>query len=161
MYNAWNEGLRVCVQLLYKYIDGELFSHKVSGKDDESIVFDISPSARFNDNLLAGISHSMELMLASNILYRWLVAKAPEIAPSYQPYVEQYSNGIVLLLSHRKTPVQGFSSTSGSDTSIDKGTEYFATSGSDTSIDKGTEYFATKTLDNIKFEQYAKCNSNN
>lgn len=109
MYNAWNDGMRICVQLLYKYIDGDLFSYKITG-DDDSLVFNISASARFNEGLLQGVASSMELMLASNILYRWLVAKAPEIAPSYQPYVEHYSNGIVLLLSQRKSPIKYFDS---------------------------------------------------
>ena len=106
----WIEGCEAVVQLLKKYITSGTVVHGLSAYDsNEVFTLTAEMPARFNTLLEGSISTNIKMLIACNIIARWLEVQVPEAAAKYKEEASGYSEELKTKLLYRIEPGNKFS----------------------------------------------------
>lgn len=141
----WIEGVAAVIQLLKRHLKGDTITHDLMNYDKEEVLnISIVLPQRFSESLEGSIINSLKMMLSSNIFYRWLLVKNPELSEKYKVYADDYVNDLKQKLFYRKEPVAKELAPAIEDAPFDEEEE--------------TEFFRRNIHDHVKFNQYERCN---
>lgn len=142
----WIEGTAAAVLLFKRYIKADTVTHDLTTYDkDEVLTINAVMPERFSEHLKGSIIDSLKMMIASNILYRWLLAKSPELSERYKADADDYVKDLIQKLTYRKEPAERILNVAEEDLPADGDAE-------------DGEFFRRNIHDYIKFNQYEGCN---
>lgn len=141
----WIEGYTSIIQLLKRYLSQASVNHDLSQYDgDEVLTIEADMPERYNTLLDGSIQTDVKMMLACNILHRWLEVFSPESAAKYDEEANGYAENIRVKLLYRNAPAQNLGATKGDEDRMESGTgEFVAHKTDDVSIcgcDFGLDY---------------------
>jgi hypothetical protein len=101
----WIEGYTAIVLLLKRYISGSTIDYTLSTyDDDEEISITAEMPARYNTSLGGSINTSLKMMIACNIVGKWLKIVNPDASTKYEEEAQAYSEDIKSKLTCRNSP---------------------------------------------------------
>ena len=101
----WVEGCEAVVQLLKKYITSSTVEHTLNTYDsDEKFTVSATMSSRFNTLLEGSIATDIKMLIACNVLARWLEVSVPEASVKYKEESAGYSEELRAKLLYRISP---------------------------------------------------------
>lgn len=177
----WIEGVTAAVLLFKRYIKDDTVTHDLStyNKDEILSINAVMPT-RFSEHLKGSVTSSLKMMIASNILYRWLLVKLPEASEKYKTHADDYVKDLIQKLSYRTEPSarkldvatsddnlglasdEYYRSIVGEDVLLNEGSEaYCRTDAEDIPLNEemeGGEFFRRNIHDYIKFNQNERSN---
>lgn len=141
----WIEGCMSAVQLFKRYLRNETVTHTLTTYDaDEKLTISAEMPSRFSDFLEGSITTDLKMMLAANIVYRWMAVKAPDFAGKYNEEATLYADDLRLKLLYRNEPASQMQAKDADDVEMAKD-------------DGGT--MIHKGMDRLKLTHYHGCNN--
>lgn len=101
----WVEGCEAVVQLLKRYITSSTVTHVLNVYNgDETLTLEATMPGRFNTLLEGSIATDVKMLIACNVLCRWLEVTLPEASAKYKDESLGYSEELRVKLLYRDAP---------------------------------------------------------
>lgn len=101
----WVEGCEAVVQLLKRYITSSTVTHVLNVYNgDETLTLEATMPGRFNTLLEGSIATDVKMLIACNVLCRWLEVTLPEASAKYKDESLGYSEALRVKLLYRDAP---------------------------------------------------------
>lgn len=101
----WIEGYTAIIQLLKRYITNNTVNYTLASYDDDEIVtINATMPARYSSLLDGSVSTDAKMLVACNIVSKWLRVVAPEAAAKYDEEAKEYSEDLRIKLTYRSDP---------------------------------------------------------
>lgn len=140
----WIEGCTSVVQLFKRYLRNETVTHSLISYDsDEKLIISAEMPFRFSDLLEGSITTDVKMMIAANVVYRWMSVKLPDRGVKYNEEATSYANDLRLKLLYRIEPSSVMTAKTDDDLVIDTAEE--------------DERMINKGMDRLMLRQYEKC----
>lgn len=140
----WIEGCASVVQLFKRYLRNDTVTHTLTTYDaDEKLTISTEMPSRFCDFLEGSITTDVKMMIAANVVYRWMSVKLPDHAGKYNEEATSYADDLRLKLLYRVAPSSVMMVKTDDDVTINVGEE--------------NEGMIDKSMDRLILRQYEKC----
>lgn len=140
----WIEGCASVVQLFKRYLRNDTVTHTLTTYDaDEKLTISTEMPSRFCDFLEGSITTDVKMMIAANVVYRWMSVKLPDHAGKYNEEATSYADDLRLKLLYRVAPSSAMMVKTDDDVTINVGEE--------------NEGMIDKSMDRLILRQYEKC----
>ena len=101
----WIEGCGAVIQMLRDFLGGVTNNVDLQAyNSSEELSLDVTLPNRYNQGLIGSMTTGIKMMIACNILSRWLGVCAPELSPKYDDEAKSYLEDIRIKLFSRKAP---------------------------------------------------------
>ena len=101
----WVECCSAVVELFKRYLKGATFEHELGKHDkDEVLSLVAQMPVRYNFALDGIVLTELKMMMACNVLYRWLSVVQPEAAQKYDDESKGYMESVRTKLLYRDEP---------------------------------------------------------
>ena len=118
----WIEGCESVVSLFKRYLTSPTVEHSLnSSTNNSTLSIKATMPARYDDNLNGSVSTDVKMMIACNIVYRWLSAILPEVAEKYNSEANGYMESVREKLTYRVDPEAKWDSPGNDSESINGG----------------------------------------
>lgn len=102
---CWAESILAIAQLLKRYTRKPSVRRDLSAyQEDEVLVVDCHMPARFDERLVPDLENNLKMMVASNMMYRWMQVRMPDASSIYKENAEEYAKAAAQLILQRKEP---------------------------------------------------------
>ena len=116
----WIEGCASVVQLFKRYLRNDTVTHTLTTYDaDEKLTISTEMPSRFCDFLEGNITTDVKMMIAANVVYRWMSVKLPDHAGKYNEEATSYADDLRLKLLYRVAPSSVMMAKTNDDSLID------------------------------------------
>ena len=159
----WIEGCASVVQLFKRYLRNDTVTHTLTTYDaDEKLTISTEMPSRFCDFLEGSITTDVKMMIAANVVYRWMSVKLPDHAGKYNEEATSYADDLRLKLLYRVAPSSVMMVKTDDDVTINVGEEnegMIVKTDDDVTINVGEENegMIDKSMDRLILRQYEKC----
>lgn len=159
----WIEGCAAVVQLFKRYLRNDTVTHTLTTYDaDEKLTISTEMPSRFCDFLEGNITTDVKMMIAANVVYRWMSVKLPDHAGKYNEEATSYADDLRLKLLYRVAPSSVMMAKTNDDSLIDIAEEnegMINREDDDVTINVGEENegMIDKGMDRLILRQYEKC----
>ena len=159
----WIEGCASVVQLFKRYLRNDTVTHTLTTYDaDEKLTISTEMPSRFCDFLEGSITTDVKMMIAANVVYRWMSVKLPDHAGKYNEEATSYADDLRLKLLYRVAPSSVMMVKTDDDVTINVGEEnegMMVKTDDDVTINVGEENegMIDKSMDRLILRQYEKC----
>ena len=107
----WIEGCESVVSLFKRYLDSASVNHSLdSYNKDDVLTIDATMPVRYNSLLDGSLNTDVKMMIACNIVYRWLNAILPDVSEKYNLEANGYMESVKGILTFRIDPQADMSS---------------------------------------------------
>lgn len=101
----WIVGYTAIIQLLKRYITNSTLNYTLTSYDDDEVVtINATMPARYSSLLDGSVATDVKMMVACNIISKWLKVVSPEVSVKYDEEAKEYAEDLRIKLSHRTDP---------------------------------------------------------
>jgi hypothetical protein len=101
----WIEGYTAIIQLLKRYITNNTVSYNLTSYDDDEVVtINATMPARYSSLLDGSVTTDAKMLVACNIIGKWLRVVSPDASVKYDEEAKEYSEDLRVKLSYRSDP---------------------------------------------------------
>ena len=101
----WIEGYTAIIQLLKRYITNNTVSYNLTSYDDDEVVtISATMPARYSSLLDGSVATDAKMLVACNIIGKWLRVVFPDASVKYDEEAKEYSEDLRAKLSYRSDP---------------------------------------------------------
>lgn len=154
----WIEGCGAVVQILKDFLNGNTDNvNLLSYNASEELTLDVSLSGRYNQYLVGSMTTGIKMMIACNILSRWLGVCSPDLSPKYDEEAKSYLEDIRIKLFTRIAPSRTFVSAKADEESVIRDESCLGFSPYDEIITRSEEPLSQGVTDNEVLKHRKSC----